>query len=160
VLGPLLLAIGAITLALPLLSAAFAGVAAVAAFAFGPVGLIITAIALGAHWIITNWDKLKVYFVAFGKHLKINLIDPFVALWEKVKALFDMIANFSFSDISFDSIKASFMGESSVKSDIGSASKMDIGLNLGLAKGLEQTEAPVVSYRQRRPDVGFSMAGG
>jgi len=159
VVGPLLLLIGGIGLAIPIITAGFAALAPVAAVAFGPIGLAVMAIAAGALLVIKNWDKVKAFFFSFGRHLHAQLVQPIIDMKNKVMSIINAIKNFDFSAISFDDIKAQFFG-GETKPDLSGGSKIDVGLNVGLDKGLVQKEAPNVSTRRsRRGDVGFALAG-
>ncbi len=57
--GPVLLAIGGIVSALPVLTAGFAVIT-------GPIGIAAAAIAAAAYLIITNWDSVVAYFQSSG----------------------------------------------------------------------------------------------
>lgn len=159
VLGPLLLLIAGIGLVIPLITAGFAALGVVAAVAFGPIGLAVMAIAAGAFLVIKNWEKVKTFLTGFGKHAYARLVQPFIDMKNKVMAIIEAIKNFDFSKITFDDIKAQFFGNET-KPDLSGGSKIDVGLNVGLDKGLVQKEAPSVSTRRsRRSDVGFALAG-
>jgi len=159
VIGPLLLVIGAIGLAIPLITSGLAALGVVAAVVFSPIGLAVAALAAGAFLIIKNWDKVKAFFVTFGKHLHAQLVQPIIDMKNKVMSIINAIKNFDFSSISFDDIKAQFFG-GDTKPDLSGGSKIDVGLNVGLDKGLVQKDAPSVSTRRsRRDDVGFALSG-
>ena len=159
IIGPLLLLFAGIGLAIPLITTGLAALGAVAAVVFSPIGLAVMALAAGAFLIIKNWDKVKEYFFKFGRHMHAQLVQPIIDMKNKVMSIINAIKNFDFSAISFDDIKAQFFG-SETKPDLSGGSKIDVGLNVGLDKGLVQKEAPNVSTRRsRRGDVGFALAG-
>ena len=62
--------------------------------------------------------------------------------------------------INFGDIKAKFFGpEQAPPADIGGVNKVDVGVNVGLAPGLETTGAPqVAATNARRTDVGVGAA--
>lgn len=66
VAGPLLIVIGNILKALPLIKAALVALT-------GPVGLVVTAIVAGTALIIANWDKLKI--------ASKNVVDALISDW-------------------------------------------------------------------------------
>ena len=159
VLGPLLLLVAGIGLVIPLITAGFAALGVVAAVVFSPIGLAVMAIAAGAFLIIKNWEKVKTFLTGFGKHAYSRLVQPFIDMKNKVMDIINAIKNFDFSSVTFDDIKAQFFG-GETKPDLSGGSKIDVGLNVGLDKGLVQKEAPNVSTRKsRRGDVGFALAG-
>lgn len=67
VAGPLLIVIGNILKALPLIKAALVALT-------GPVGLVVGAIAAGTALIIANWDKLKI--------ASKNVVDALISDWD------------------------------------------------------------------------------
>jgi len=67
VAGPLLVVIGNILKALPLIKAALVALT-------GPVGLVVTAIVAGTALIIANWDKLKI--------ASKNVVDALISDWD------------------------------------------------------------------------------
>jgi cell fate (sporulation/competence/biofilm development) regulator YmcA (YheA/YmcA/DUF963 family) len=67
VAGPLLIVIGNILKALPLIKAALVALT-------GPVGLVVTAIVAGTALIIANWDKLKI--------ASKNVVDALISDWD------------------------------------------------------------------------------
>lgn len=123
VLGMVGIGVGTFTIALPFLTKnlkilggafKFVGRAILwvgRAFLLNPIGLAITAIALGAYLIYKNWDKLKSYFTKLwskvGKSFKIGMaiiLAPITAIaasayiiyknWDKIKVFFgDLWAN-------------------------------------------------------------------
>ena len=66
VLGPVLLLIGSIGLALPAMAAGFAAFGTVAALALGPLGLLAAGLALAAVLVINNWSKVRAFFSGFA----------------------------------------------------------------------------------------------
>lgn len=69
-IGPLLLIVGSIGLALPVLTAGFATLGIVSLAALGPVTLIALALAAVAVVVVRNWDKVKNFFTRFGDALR------------------------------------------------------------------------------------------
>ena len=67
VAGPLLIVIGNILKALPLIKAALVALT-------GPVGLVVTAIVAGTALIIANWDELKI--------ASKNVVDALISDWD------------------------------------------------------------------------------
>ena len=47
-----------------------------------PIGLILTAIALVAGFVISNWDKVKSYFSSLGEFLH-NIFNPVIQWWNE-----------------------------------------------------------------------------
>lgn len=152
VLGPLLLIVGAIGLAIPVLVAGFtalgvvfAGLGVVAALVFSPIGLAIAGIALGALLVIKNWEKVKSFFSG---------------MIEIVRQLVAVATSFDLSQFNAAAIKAKFSGGGQTSpAEIGGVNKVDVGVNVGLAPGLQTTGAPQVSSTNtRRTDVGVGAA--
>lgn len=56
-------------------------------FAFGPVGLIITALTIGAGLIIDNWDTVGPYFTALWS----GITGTFQGAWDIIKGIVDNI---------------------------------------------------------------------
>lgn len=63
-----------------------------------PIGLVVGAIALAAGLIITNWDKVKSFFLTIWEPVK-PYWEQFAAwvgaLWDKISAPFQMVVDFS-----------------------------------------------------------------
>lgn len=205
-IGPLLLIIGSIGLALPALTAGFAVFGITAATALGPLGLIAAAIALAAILIIANWDKVAAFFRGFADGMQSSvgptigrLIDRFREAATIVAQLFGAdgqatkdlsaftnagqlvgeivggaldllirglsgigailgqligsIATMNFGQFDLEAIKAEFMGTPA--QPVLAESRVDVGVNVGLAAGLQQTApAQVAGAGVRRTDVG------
>lgn len=98
VLGPLLLLIGGIGLALPAIATGFVAVGAVASLAFGPLGILITAIALGAVFIIKNWSKVKAFFSGFASAISAKFGPTMTRLVSQFKEAASVIADLFGSD--------------------------------------------------------------
>lgn len=167
VVGPLLLIIGGISLALPVLAAGFASVSAAAAFAFGPAGIAAAALALIALIVINNWDKVTESFSRFGNEVQLvkDIINGLIDLISKglggvgeiIGQTIGAIASLDFGQFDIGAIKSQFLGESTT---VTNRSKVDVGVNVGLDPGLKQTTKPAVaSSGTRRTDVGLSAAG-
>ena len=157
VIGPLLLILGSVALVLPVLASGAAivgtvlGVIAVAAgalttvvsvlgtafmLAFGPVGLIVVGLAAAAFLVIDNWTAVK---------------DFFINMWATIKdkvALLSGIFGGGSAEIGGGSLNV--LGQS----------RVDVGVNVGLDKGLKQTSEPTKRTRGgRRTDVGSATGG-
>lgn len=139
VLGPLLLVLGSLVLIWPALVAGAAafGVAMAAAF------LPITAIAAAALLIIKYWEPVSEFFENIGA---------------TIFKVFNAMKNFSTGNISATT-KETIFGAEAEKGMTTPASRVDVGVNVGLDKGLKQTSPAAVSMNNtRRADVG--MVGG
>lgn len=90
VAGPLLIVIGNILKALPLIKAALAALT-------GPVGLVVGAIVAGTALIIANWDKLKI--------AANNIVENIKDDWERLKESFE-VTNSAIGKL----MKADFIG--------------------------------------------------
>lgn len=209
VIGPLLLVLGALALALPILAAGFAAFGAIAAAAMGPVGLIVAALALAAFVVIRNWAKVKAFFGGFAKGFKEQFGPAAMALVENFKKAASIIAGLfgkdsaaaqslfefanignligsiiggtldliirglsgigaiigqviaaavtlDFSHFDVDAIKAEFLGAKAEPMLV--QNRVDVGVSVGLDKGLTQTGAAAVAGAGvRRLDVGGAM---
>jgi tape measure domain-containing protein len=65
--GPILVAVGTLGAALPVLTAGFGVLGITAAGALGPVGIAAAAVGVAAALIIDNWDGLTAYFSSSGE---------------------------------------------------------------------------------------------
>lgn len=93
VLGPLLLLIGGIGLAIPAIATGFIAVGTAASLAFGPLGILIAAIALGAVLIIKNWSKVKAFFSGFASAISAKFGPTLTRLVSQFKEAARIIAN-------------------------------------------------------------------
>lgn len=101
-IGPVLLVIGKLASAIPLLLTGFKTVlgalpALKVAFTAltGPIGIIVAAIAAAAVAIIANWDDIKEYFTTgAGGEAFTAIADLAVWLWNDLKAMFTKIKDF------------------------------------------------------------------
>lgn len=163
VLGPLLLLIGSLALVIPIITAGMAAFATIAgvigtvlAVLLSPIGLIVGGLALGAVLIVKNWGKVKKFFSDFIEFIKSQLapvIDKISGGIEKVMALRASIHD------KVGSVADDLFGGGGVF-DIFGSGKVDVGVNIGLAEGLEQTAAATVAGAgARRTDVGFATGG-
>lgn len=214
VLGPLLLLLGSVGLAIPLITAGFAVMGVVSLAALWPIALVAAAIAAAAVLIIRNWDIVKSFFSGFAKGISTEfgptfsrLVDKFQEVAGTIASLFgsDSEASQSLRDFSnlglligtaiggsldlvvkgilgtievvsqalailspfskrtsfdFAAIKAEFLGpEQTPPAEISAVNKVDVGVNVGLAQGLETTSKPqVTATNARRTDVGVGAA--
>lgn len=98
VLGPVLLLIGSIGLALPVMAAGFAAFGAVAALALGPLGLLAGALALAAVLVINNWSKVKSFFSGFASGITATFGPTMTRLVSQFKEAARVIADLFGSD--------------------------------------------------------------
>jgi hypothetical protein len=165
VLGPLLLALGSITLLLPVIAAGLAGIGTAVAIATGPVGAFIAALALGALVIINNWSKVRAFFAEFSNEIQL-VADIIAGVWDLlirglsgigkiIGQTIGAIATLNFGSFDVKAILDAFSGTTAPPLV---PSRVDVGVNVGLDPGLQQTGAATVTGTgARRPDVG--MAG-
>lgn len=160
IVGPLLLALGSIALVLPLIGAAFTAMGAVAAVAFGPIGIAVAGLAAAAFLVIDNWTAVKDFFA----ELNLFLMDIF----ESIASRMDNITK-GFSNVfdkipslpSFGDIKNKFFGSDEDKTAAQlNQTKVSVGVNVGLDEGLKQTTpSAVFTGNDRRSDVGLATSG-
>jgi hypothetical protein len=216
VIGPLLIIVGALGMAIPYVAAGFTGIslaAAAASASMTPIIIIAGLLALAGFLIVKNWDKLGALFSSLFSGISAGAGETFGRLIDKVKeaagifveffggdsdafgtlnefaqegrligdiiggamdiilrgimgvgeAMGQLIAaafSLDFSNFDVEAIKAQFMGGGESQGvDLSNKSRVDVGVNVGLAPGLEQTEAPVIKQLgTRRADVGMGAS--
>lgn len=181
VIGPLILIIATLGLAIPPLIVGIKGIAAAfmftgvvikavaSAMLLNPIGLIITGIATAALLIYTYWEPIKSFFSGIWDYIggkSMEFLSTIMVVINKVKELWT--AGKQFFGGGGDLMQAATAGATGsllYKNDlvdIGSRansknvnSKVDVNLNVGLDSGLKQTSKPAVSSNNvRRADVG------
>lgn len=208
-LGPLLLLIGGLGLAIPALAVGFTALGGAVTLAFGPLGIIAAGLAAVAVLIIRNWGQVKAFFSGFADGINAKFGPTLSNLVSKFKEAAKVIANLfatdseasknllefanigrlvgdiiggaldiivrtlsgvgeiigqimgavlggDFGQFDIGAIKAEFLGTAqTAPAEITSTNNVNVGVNVGLAPGLEQTAPPEVSsVGARRTDVG------
>jgi hypothetical protein len=156
VLGPLLLIVGALIMAWPMLAAGFTALGTAAATAFGPIGLIVIGLAAAALLVINNWEKVRTFFKSFAASVRTIFDGIKATFWRAlggIGKLITAIVTMDFSKFGIGDVKAEFLGAKA--QPVPAQSRVDVGINVGLDKGLAQTgTASVAGMGVRRADVG------
>ena len=140
ILGPLLLALGSLVLIWPVLIAGVSAFGVAMAAAFWPI----TAIAAAAFLIIKYWEPVSEFFENIGA---------------KIFDIVNAVKNFSLAGIG-GTITEAIFGSEAEKGMITPASRVDVGVNVGLDRGLRQTSPAAVAINNaRRADVGMATSG-
>ncbi|RKZ80975.1 MAG: hypothetical protein DRQ35_01165 [Gammaproteobacteria bacterium] len=184
VLGPLLLILGSISLAIPLITSAFAALGVVMAVVFSPIFITAALVAGAAYLIIDNWGLVSAFFSNFldGAIEKFNLFkDIVIAVFNEISGMitnsaafkllssasgligklsgFTAAKDFIFGEQEQTAVKNQFFGDSK-KTPVNLFGKqsVDVGVQVGLDQGLKQTQPTRTSRKSRRNDTGAGFA--
>jgi hypothetical protein len=173
VLGPLLLVIGSLGLALPYLAAGFAAIGVAFAAAFGITGSLVMVLAGAAYLIVDNWGAVKDFFISL-KEVIAPIFDYVVDFIYKFSGLKDVVEAFktlntegwlTLPDIGgvvgkLEGLAAEFMVNTGLDARTAvpialPRQRVDVGVSVGLDPGLKQTGAVnILGQGTRRGDVG------
>jgi len=86
--GPILLAFGAFSAAIPTIVAGATALGAAFTVMTGPIGIAVAAVAVGVALIIKNWDTIKAYFTTGGGAEIFNKLQETIgAAFDRIKAI-------------------------------------------------------------------------
>ena len=163
--GPLLLVLGSISLVIPLITAAFTALAAVAVFVFSPIGIAAALVATAAFLVIDNWDKVALFFDTFAD----IAVEKFLWMKDQVLAIFNFLSDMVKNSLAFKvlsgvgetvgqlagAISSGSLAGFDAGAILGIKNKTDVNVNVGLDKGLKQTAPASISTIQSRNDTGM-----
>lgn len=118
------------------------------AIAANPIGALLSLLAFGAVWVITNWDKVKGWFNDFVTWMK-----------EKVKLLADMMPDWMKGGPTINVPTAPPVNMAPSVPKAGDARKQDVGGTLNI-KIDSDGRAKVSSMKPNNPSVRFNVDSG